>query len=99
MFNLGDEVRKDNDTLIGQIPLTNVVRRFAPGFGFTGCVIHTESGNDIEPSSNQDINTIVVDNTDPNLIYHEGERIYSMIHFTEPKSQSIHLLKIRPPSQ
>jgi len=77
VFNLGDEVRKDNDTLIGQIPLTNVVKRFAPGFGFPGCVIHTESGNDIEPSSNQDINTIVVDSTDPNLIYHEGERIYS----------------------
>lgn len=40
-------------------------------------MIHTESGNAIEPSSTQDINTIVVDGTDPNLIYHEGERIYS----------------------
>jgi len=77
VFNLGDEVRTDSDTLIGTIPITTVVKRFAPGFGFSGCEIHTESGNAIEPSSAQDINTIVVDGTDPNLIYHEGERIYS----------------------
>lgn len=31
VFNLGDEVRTDSDSLIGTIPVTTVVKRFAPG--------------------------------------------------------------------
>ena len=80
-FNLGDEVMNASNGLIGTVPKARLVRRFAPGQHNDGCLINTGDSNPISSAANLDIINIQVDQIDPNLIYHVGEKIYSQDTF------------------
>ena len=90
-FDLGDSVVNKHDTLIGTLPIARLMQRHAVGQDANGCLLHTGNSAILTSTSAQSIKNLTVDNNDPNLIYHVGEKLYSKDTYYKTMVQFIEL--------